>query len=162
LNSRFEHGEFRVSDSIRFADSLRFITPGGRVVYGGGGIMPDVFVPVDTSGISPYFLSVRPLIYRFALKYTEDNRESLKKYSDAYSIEKYLDGQRIFEKFTEFASANGISKDRNGLLISGKRISIELKAYIARNILDNKGFYPIWEKNDSTLKFAIDYIKKNQ
>ena len=68
LNSRYEHGEFEVSDSIHFADSLKFTTPGGKTVYGGGGIMPDVFVPVDTTGRSSYFLAVRPLIYRFALE----------------------------------------------------------------------------------------------
>lgn len=158
LNSRYERGEFEVSDSIHFTDSLRFLTPGGRIVFGGGGIMPDRFVPVDTSGVSPYFLAVRPLIYRFALKYTENNREKLQKCTDAYSMEKYLDGQAIFGQFIRFASENGIKKDNDGLLISGKRISIELKAYIARNILDNKGFYPIWEKNDSTLKYAIDFL----
>ena len=75
LNERYTHGEFEVSDSIHFSDSLKFTTPGGQIVYGGGGIMPDKFVPVDTSGVSPYFLKVRSLIYRFALKYTENNRE---------------------------------------------------------------------------------------
>ncbi len=55
LNERFTHGEFEVSDSIHFSDSLKFTTPGGKIVYGGGGIMPDKFVPVDTSGVSAIF-----------------------------------------------------------------------------------------------------------
>ena len=55
LNERYTHGEFEVSDSIHFSDSLKFTTPGGRIVYGGGGIMPDKFVPVDTSGVSTIF-----------------------------------------------------------------------------------------------------------
>jgi carboxyl-terminal processing protease len=159
LSERFNHREFEVSDSIHFSDSLKFTTPGGRTVYGGGGIMPDKFVPVDTSGVSPYFIKVRSLIYRFALKYTENNRESLKKYSEAEEMEKYLDKQNLLDQFTKYAAANGIKKDPSDLKISGNIIHIQIKAYIARNILDNKGFYPIWESIDTTLLYAIDFLK---
>jgi carboxyl-terminal processing protease len=160
LNTRYVHGEFEVPDSIHFADSLKFTTPGGRIVYGGGGIMPDKFVPVDTTGISPYFLKVRSYIYRFALKYTEGNRELLKKFTEPGEIEKFLDKQTLLDQFVKYAEANGIKSDPAELKISGKIIHTQLKAYIARNILDNKGFYPIWEKIDTTLKYAIEYLKK--
>jgi carboxyl-terminal processing protease len=160
LNDRYIHGEFEVSDSTHFSDSLRFTTPGGRTVYGGGGIMPDKFVPVDTSGVSPYFLKVRSLIYRFALKYTENNRELLKKFTESGEMEKFLDRQALLDQFVLYAAANGIKKDPAGLKISGDIIHTQIKAYIARNILDNKGFYPIWEKIDTTLKYAIDFLKK--
>ena len=160
LNTRYVHGEFEVSDSIHFSDSLKFTTPGGKTVYGGGGIMPDKFVPVDTSGVSPYFLKVRSLIYRFALKYTENNREVLKKFTEKGEFEKFLDKQTLLDKFVQYAASNGIKKDPAGLKISEKIIHIQIKAYIARNVLDNKGFYPIWEEIDTTLKYAIDFLKK--
>jgi carboxyl-terminal processing protease len=160
LNQRYAHGEFEVSDSIHFSDSLKFTTPGGHIVYGGGGIMPDKFVPVDTSGVSPYFLKVRSFIYRFALKYTENHREVLKKYTEAGEMEKFLDKQALLDQFIQFASANGVNKDPAGLKISGAIIHTQIKAYIARNILDNKGFYPIWEEIDATFKYAIDFLKK--
>lgn len=160
LHQRFDRGEFEVSDSIHFSDSLKFITPGGRVVYGGGGIMPDIFVPVDTSGVSPYFLKVRASIYRFALKYTENNRDVLKKYNEADEMEKFLDRQALLDQFVQFAEESGIRKDPEGLKISTNIIHTQLKAYIARNIIDNKGFYPIWEKIDPTLIQAIDFLKK--
>lgn len=160
LNARIEHGELEVSDSIHFSDSLKYKTPGGKTVYGGGGIMPDLFVPVDTTGRSPYFLAVRPLIYRFALKYTEDNRETLKKFTGSGEMEKYLNKQPLMSQFIDFASKNGVKKDQDGLKLSGSVINTQLKAYIARNILDNKGFYPIWKELDSTLKYAIDYLNK--
>jgi carboxyl-terminal processing protease len=160
LNVRYERGEFEVSDSIHFSDSLKFTTPGGKTVYGGGGIMPDIFVPVDTTGRSPYFLAVRPLIYRFALKYTEDNREILKKYTEVGEMEKFLNKQALLDQFVNFASNNGVKKDLEGLKVSGSVIHTQLKAYIARNILDNKGFYPIWKELDTTLKYAIDYLNK--
>ena len=160
LNQRYTHGEYEVSDSIHFSDSLKFTTPGGHIVYGGGGIMPDKFVPVDTSGVSPYFIKVRSFIYRFALKYTENNRDMLKKYLEPGEMEKYLDKQALLDQFVQFASSNGVKKDPAGLKISGAIIHTQIKAYIARNILDNKGFYPIWEEIDTTLKYAIDFLKK--
>lgn len=162
LNQRYSHGEFQVSDSIHFSDSLKFTTPGGHIVYGGGGIMPDQFVPVDTSGISPYFLKVRSLIYRFALKYTETHRDALKKYTVPGDLEKYLEKQALLDQFIQFAAANGVKKDPEGLKTSGTIIHTQLEAYIARNILDNKGFYPIWEKIDTTLKAAIDFLNKQK
>ncbi len=160
LNERYHRGEFEVPDSIHFADSLKFTTPAGRVVYGGGGIMPDKFVPVDTTGISQYFAHVRPLIYRFALKYTETNRETLKKYTESDEMEKYLDKQPLMDMFISYASDNGVKKDPEGIKTSGDIIHTQIKAYIARNILDNKGFYPMWEHIDTTLKYAIDFLNK--
>ena len=160
LNERYSRGEFEVSDSIHFSDSLRFVTPGGHIVYGGGGIMPDKFVPVDTSGVSPYFIKVKSFIYRFALKYTESNRQILKKFTESGEMEKFLDKQGLLSQFAQYSAANGIEKDPAGLKTSGDIIHTQIKAYIARNILDNKGFYPIWEEIDTTLKYAIDYLRK--
>jgi len=76
-------------------------------------------------------------------------------------MEKYLDKQTLLDQFVRFAEENGVKKDPKGLKISGDIIHIQIKAYIARNILDNKGFYPIWEDIDTTLKYAIEYLKKN-
>jgi carboxyl-terminal processing protease len=162
LNDRLAHGEFEVSDSIHFVDSLKFKTPKGRLVYGGGGIMPDKFVPADTIGVSGYFLRVRNsgMIYRFALKYTENNRDVLKKFTEAGEMVKYLDKQFLLDQFVQFAAKNGIKPDDKGLKTSGKIIQTQLKAYIARNIIDNKGFYPIWEGIDTTLKYAINFLEK--
>jgi carboxyl-terminal processing protease len=160
LAKRYHRGEFEIPDSIHFSDSLKFTTPGGRIVYGGGGIMPDKFVPVDTSGISPYFVKTRSLIYRFALNYTEGNREVLKNYTDPGAMEKYLENQPLLDQFVKYAAANKIKPDREGLKISGEIIHTQIMAYIARNILDNRGFYPIWENIDTTLKYAIDFLNK--
>jgi carboxyl-terminal processing protease len=158
LLQRSAMGDPEASDSIHYSDSLKFTTPGGRVVYGGGGIMPDEYVPVDTTGISTYFLKVRPLIYRFALKYTDTNRDKLKTFADPFEMKAYLEKQSLLTQFVRFADANGMKEDREGLKISGKIIHTQLEAYIARNILDNKGFYPIWEDIDTTLKYAITYL----
>jgi carboxyl-terminal processing protease len=159
LNTRASRHEFENSDSIHFDKLLKFSTPGGKTVYGGGGIMPDKFVPYDTTGFSPYFLKVRPLIYQFALNYADRQRESLNKFTEPKALEKYLDRQGLLNQFIDYTSRKGIKPDPSGIKISGDGIQIQLKAYIARNIMDNKGFYPIWEQLDTTLKYAIEYLK---
>jgi len=162
LNKRYDRHEFENSDSIRFPDSLKFTTPGGRTVYGGGGIMPDNFVPVDTTGITQYFIKVSPFIYPFALKYTEMHRETLMKFTEAGEMENFLDKQGLMKQFSDFAAQNKVKADPQGLKISGTIIHTQLKAYIARNILDYKGFYPIREKIDNTLLYAIDFLEKQK
>ncbi len=163
LGNRLMHGEFEEADSIRMDDSLKFKTPGGKTVYGGGGIMPDIFIPMDTSGISNYFIAIRNsgLIYRFALKYTEDNRDVLRKYKDLPSLDKWLSSQNLVSKFVRYAEQNGVPANPQQLAVSEKIIYVQLKAYIARNMLDNKGFYPLWQEIDKTLLEALKYIENN-
>jgi carboxyl-terminal processing protease len=161
FHERISRGELLSKDSIHLSNLPKFTTPGGRILYGEGGIMPDKFVPIDTTGITSYFIAARnSLIYRFALKYADENRESLKKFNESGELEKYLDKQALLDQFVHFAETNGVKKDPEGIKISGSIIQTQLKAYIARNILDNKGFYPIWEEIDTTLKYAIEYLKK--
>jgi len=163
LGNRMMHGEFEEADSIRQVDSLKFTTPGGKVVYGGGGIMPDIFIPLDTAGVTDYFLAIRNtgLIYRYAMKYTEDNRETLRKYNDLPALSKWLDDQNLLAKFVTYAGQNGVPANKRQIDISGKIIAVQLKAYIARNMLDNKGFYPIWQEIDRTLLDALSYLENN-
>lgn len=162
LLARSSRGDAQATDSIHSSDSLKFTTPGGRIVYGGGGIMPDRFVPVDTTEISEFFIRVRPLIYRFALKYTEANREVLNKFTEPVEMKKFLDRQSLLTQFIKYAQSNGLTEDREGLRISARIIHTQLEAYIARNILDNKGFYPIWEEIDTTLRYAIDFLEESR
>ena len=161
FRERFARGELLVKDSIHLNNLPKFVTPGGKVLYGEGGIMPDKFIPIDTSGISSYFVAVKnTTIYLFALEYTEDNRETLSKFTTSRDLENYLEKQDLLNKFVRFAASKGIKRDPEGIKISGPIIKTQLEAYIARNILNNKGFYPIWEKLDTTLKYAIDYLKR--
>ena len=163
LGMRYIHGEFERADSIHFPDSLRYTTKGGRTVYGGGGIMPDVFLPMDTTGLTKYFLQIRNtgLIYRYALRFTEDYRDAMKKYQDLKSLDKWLSKQDLMEKFIKYAAENGVPPVNKDIAVSKDLIYIQLKAYIARNMLDNKGFYPLWEKIDKTLLDAYNYISKD-
>ncbi len=159
LNERFMRGEHQNADSIHFDNIRKYETTGGRTVYGGGGIMPDIFVPADTTGLSMYFAKVSNsgLIYRYSLRYTEANREELSRFGKASEISNYLEKQSVLDKFIEFASENGVQPVKDDLDKSGEIIKLQIKAYIARNILDNKGFYPIWQQLDKTLQKAIEH-----
>jgi len=156
LVHRFEHGEFQSADSTEFADSLKFITKGGKVVYGGGGIMPDIFVAIDTVGITHYFqqISNRALIYTYALEYTNNHRKKLTEFTDYKQIVKFLDSKNVFKIFIAYASKKGIKPIQKDIRISKELIKTRLYAYIARNVIDNKGYYPIIRNLDATLKRA--------
>ncbi|MBN2519746.1 MAG: S41 family peptidase, partial [Bacteroidales bacterium] len=162
LSERFNHGEFVEKDSIKLNDSLKFYTPKGKIVYGGGGIMPDIFVPYDTSGQTNYYMQVlqKGLIYRFAFDYADNNREKLAKYKNYKELEKYLDKQKLLDKFIKYAEEKGINKNPNELKASKELIYTQLKASVSRNLLDNEGFYPIISKIDVTLQKAVEIIEK--
>lgn len=162
INNRYLHGEFQERDSIRLDDSLKFTTPKGRTVYGGGGIMPDHFIPMDTTGTSPYFTQVarRNLIYRFALQYSDKNRKTFNPFKTADEFVTYLKGVDIVNQFVSFAEKQGVKTDYEQLAQSRKVIETQLLAYIARNFIDDNGFYPIITNIDNTLLRAIEIINR--
>jgi len=164
LSTRYLNGEMENADSNKFNDSLKYVTNGGKTVYGGGGIMPDIFVPLDTSGVSDYFLDVRNkgLIYRFSLKYADENRNSLSNLKTADDFEKILEKQNVLRKFIDFASTEGVKEIPADIKTSSKVLKVQLFAYIARNFLDNQGFYPIIQDLDNTLLITIDTLLEKQ
>jgi len=163
IYERFQNMEQLSADSIHFIDSLKYETKGGRIVYGGGGIMPDFFVPVDTTGNSEYFTKIfrKGLIYSFAYSYADDHRDELSTLADAEEFDSYLDEKDALSEFVKYASEKGIAKDTKGLKVSGTIINTQLKAYIARNIMGEEGFYPIIKKIDKTLLRAIEISRQN-
>jgi carboxyl-terminal processing protease len=164
ISNRFRHGEFQQADSIKFADSLKFHTVGGRIVYGGGGIMPDIFIPMDTTGISPYLTKVanRNLIYRFAFEFTDKHRNEVRSIKDFESVKKFLSSFDLLKEFIAYAQKNGVQANAKQIDHSKFILETQLKAVIARNIIDNDGFYPYILEVDETLQKAIDYFSKKE
>jgi carboxyl-terminal processing protease len=163
IYSRFHSMEQLVADSVHFADSLKYETKSGRIVYGGGGIMPDFFVPIDTTGNSEYFskISRKGLIYSFAYAYADEHRKDFSGFTKAEEFDSYLDRKNMLEEFVNYASGKGIPRDNAGLKASSLIINTQLKAYIARNIIGEEGFYPIIKKIDNMLLKAIEISKKD-
>ena len=161
FHRRMNQGEMMEVDSIHFPDSLKFTTPGGRIVYGGGGIMPDHFVPYDTTGVTPALMRLTRagLVYRFALQYSDNHRESLSAFTSAFQIYDYLGTDSLLKDFLSYAKEKGINISPEELKDSKEVLLTQLKAYISRNMLDNDGFYPIIERIDTTLKEALALIE---
>lgn len=162
IAQRYRKGEFMVADSIHFIDSLKYMTPQGRVVYGGGGIMPDYFVPYDTSGITPFFLKINSagLIYRYALSYSDIHRDELLAFNKPEELADYLDSKDVLGSFKSHISSLGYNPTGFDWKESKLIIRTQLKAYIARNFLDNDGFYPIIQPIDNTLNKAIEVLRQ--
>ncbi len=163
LSNRYIRGEFSVEDSIHLNDSLRYRTPGGKTVFGGGGIMPDIFVPIDTIDVTDYLINVRNrgLLYSFALKFADDNRESLEKLQEPEDFVRYLNKRDVLSAFIKYAKSKGVEEVPDEIKISEEILKTQLYANITRNILDNKGFYPIIRRIDNTLQKAIAVLENN-
>ncbi len=164
IQNRLLNGEFTEKDSIHFSDSQKYFTQNGRIVYGGGGIMPDIFIPADTTGNSTWFsqISRTGLEYQFAFEYTDKNRKYISQYKTAAGIDQYLENQDIFKQFIGFAEKNGIRATKTAIHESGFLVRTRVKALIARNILDNDGFFPIIQNIDVTLLKAIELMKDKE
>lgn len=161
--NRSVHGEFYSADSIKMTDSLEYKTSGGRIVYGGGGIMPDIFIPLDTVGSTSYLSSLfnTGILYKFALVYSDKNHDLLDKFSDYKSLYEYLKQQPLAYELADYAAEQGIKKRPTLMSISKDLIDNQLHAYIIRNFFDYEGFYPVIMKDDGTLKKAIEVIEKD-
>jgi carboxyl-terminal processing protease len=164
LNIRFMHGEFYSADSIKMNESLEFKTSGGRTVYGGGGIMPDIFIPRDTIGITSYYVSIveTGVLYQFSLTYSDKNYDRLNSFGDYHELYEYLKQQPLIDEFADFAASKGIKKRPTLINISKKLIETQLHAFIVRNFFDYEGFYPIILKDDQTIKTAIEVISEGK
>ena len=163
LMERWEHGEFYSADSIHFADTTAYYTKSGRKMYGGGGIMPDVFVGRDTSLNTPWYNRCVNMAYtyQFAYKYTDAHRKQLSQYKDWQSMEKYLLSQNILREFVAFAKEKGIEPNEAEIQKSRPLMTRLLNAYIVRNILGDDGFFPLFERDDEITKTAVEQLTQS-
>jgi len=161
---RFLNGELQNSDSIQFTDSLKYETPGGKIVYGGGGIMPDIFIPLVTDSVHTYYnlLANKGLIFQFAFDYTDANRTELKKYNDAKDfVEGFEMSNKEYADMVKYAEEKGIEASNEEIKVSKDKIKTLFKSFVGRNILDEKGFYPIFLKIDTTFNRAVYELSSN-
>jgi carboxyl-terminal processing protease len=162
---RFTDGELESSDSIKFADSLKFKTPGGKTVYGGGGIMPDVFIPIEKDLKLKYYNEAvnKGTLYQFAFDYTDTNRKSLKRFGSFEAFDRnFKVDQFLFDAFVAYAAKNEVKGDHDLIAAARPHVESLLKAYIARNIYDEKGFYPIYLRSDKAFIAAVNILQKGK
>ena len=161
LLSRYQHGEYFSQDSIKHSGKA-YHTQNGRVVYGGGGITPDIFVPEDTLGITSYYkeAAMSGLILQFAFEYTDEKRSKLTSLGDMDEIVAYLKKQNIVEQFATYADKNGLK--RRNLMIQKSRSLLEryLTSRIIYNILDEDAWTQYLNADDPAIKTALDVFKR--
>ncbi len=164
LLTRYEHGEFFSADSIKQDETEVYHTRLGRPVYGGGGIMPDIFVPQDTTGMTSYFRMAanRGLIIRYTFDYTDQNRGTLQKYDTPEKMEAYLKGQNLLNKFAAWAEKKGL-KRRNNLMMKSRRLfEMSLYGNIIYNMLGMEAYVEYLNESDKTVLKAVEILEKGE
>ncbi len=152
---RYVNGEFLSADSISFDKTKKFTTVGGKIVYGGGGITPDIFVPIDTALYSPFIKKIVNKMNEYVLEYVDNNRPVLSKFTNISELTQHLDKKDVTSKF--FNTINDIKSSE--IKTNYKIINTYLQALIGRNILGDNAYFQIMEKSDKMLQVAINYIE---
>ena len=160
--NRYNRGEFFSADSIKQHTDLVFTTAGGRTVYGGGGIMPDVFIPSDTTHVTPYYTDVinKSLLYKYAFEYVDSNRERLSQADNYKELLSMLDSNRLINDFIAYADKNGVPARYADIKVSRAVLLRLLQAYIARDVIGDEAFYPIFMSDDKVIEEACRLIQE--
>jgi len=162
LLARYQHGEFFHADSIHFNDSLKYETLKGRIVYGGGGIMPDVFVGRDTSEYTKYLMELfnENVIREYTLNYYQENKTTLSKMSYEEYFKSFVVTDAMLKNVIELATSTGVKYNDVQYKRSKEFIKNNVKAYIARSAWGNKGFYQIYNQKDEIYIKGLSSFKE--
>lgn len=164
IYKRYEHGEFFSRDSIKQNENERYQTSLGRTVYGGGGIMPDLFVPQDTIGFTSYLSTVlsRRLTIQYTFQYTDRNRSKLSEYQSSKELVNYLRRQNLLEQFIRYADSKGVK--RRNILIHRSRKLLEKNIYgnIIYNMLGMEEYIKYFNEADETVKKGLEILKSHK
>lgn len=162
IYERYAHNEMFSADSIHFDESLRFITPAGRTVYGGGGIMPDRFIPMDTTDITRYYVEVvgRNILYRYALEYGDRHRKALNEVQTVEQLRTLLDADKgLLNDFVGYASRHGVRPAWSDIRRSRELLEAQIRAFIGRNTaLEDAGYYSEIHVVDTVVAAAIEEL----
>ena len=161
LLSRYQHGEFFSQDSIKHTGPA-YHTNNGRIVYGGGGITPDIFVPEDTTAVTSYYkeAAVSGLILQYAFQYTDNNRQTLKKFTEMQPLSEYLTGRNLVNDFANYAEKNGLRRRNNLIRKSHGLLENYINSRIIYNMLDEQAWNQYLNRNDEMIRQAREVFKK--
>lgn len=164
IRHRFEHGELTNMDSIDVPDSLKYYTPNKRIVYGGGGVMPDIFIGLDTMPNTDFMrtLSRKGLLAQYALDYTDKHRRELEKEHPTVKVFKsQFDGDPVLQEFLAFAEEKGVTPEEGELERSENLIQYQLKGLIARNLFDVGAYYEVFNDYRKDYQRALEVLENN-
>jgi carboxyl-terminal processing protease len=161
---RFQSGELLYRDSIKITDSTAYKTTGGRLVYGGGGIIPDIFVPIDTILYNDYFQSLSQFAPAFIYRHMDANFYALDNYKSAIEFaDSYIVSTKMFDEFIEYAIRKGkLTKNEKLIQLSKSQLSLSLKAQIAQQLFRIEGYYICMSKKDKDILKALEELKRSK
>jgi len=166
LRKRLENGELIHADSIHFPDSLKYYTSKNRLVYGGGGIMPDVFTPWDSTRISDYYSDLirKGVLNSFTLTYVDNNRKKIEKEYPTFKSfnAKFEVDEKFMNRFFKYAEKEGVDFDEDGYNNSETFIKHQLKALIARNFWDMNAYFEVIKEVDDGYLKAVEIINNDE
>ena len=160
---RYENGELFSADSIHLNDTLKYYTPKGKVVYGGGGIIPDVYVPLVDDSTEYYFNRIVNLgiLYQYAFDYCDSHRQELARYKTVTEFDQSFHvTDAMFNELVSRAEKKNIKGNTLEKQVARRETNILLKAYIARDLFEEEGFYPIYRPMDDMLQKAIEALNQ--
>lgn len=160
--ARYETGEMFNIDSIHFADSLKYITPGGKTVYGGGGIMPDIYVPLENDSTQYFFnkMANAGVLFQYAFDYSDSHRKDIMNYGDGMTFnEKFVFTDAMFKELMKRAEEKNIKGNKADKVKARELAEPLFKAYVARNVFGDEAFYPIYEPMDDILQKALETLR---
>ena len=162
MTKRLEHGEYFHADSIHFPDSLKYKTDGGRTVYGGGGIMPDIFIPVDTSYNSKLYTDLvrKGALNRFTTDYGLKHREEIRaQYADFEQFNKnFVVGKDLIDGLKKAAEEAKVEWNDEQFKRSEKFVLLQVKALIARNVWETQEYYRVMASEDAGIQKAMEIL----
>ena len=163
LMARYKHGEFFSQDSIKHTGPA-YHTRNGRVVYGGGGITPDIFVPEDTLGVTSYYrmASMSGLILQYAFVYTDDNRLKLNNFTEMMALAEYLDKQNLVDQFATYADKHGLQRRNLMIRKSHHLLQRYLYSRVIYNIMDEDDWIQYLNLDDKVVKKALEVFRRNE
>jgi carboxyl-terminal processing protease len=162
--NQFNNGESFYADSIKIDTTAVYTTLHGRTVYGNGGIVPDIFIPMDTFRLSSYYfhLENKNIFNKFAFEYSDKNRKELSRFKDYSSLLEYLKTQPLLVDFVRFAEENGVKKRTTQINRSAGHILLTTYACILYNFFGDDAFYPVYLSNDPMIARAVQAIRKGE
>lgn len=160
--SRFENGELYDKDSISVSDTTQFETMGGRVVYGGGGIIPDIFVPLDSTLMSETYLRLRQDIPPFVYRYVEDNQATFSEMDFNYFVNKYDVPDQLLEEYLNSLSTDEYQVSTEEWNNIKPQLARFMKARMGKHLFDDKGFFAVWNKKDEMVVEALKTLRNEQ
>jgi carboxyl-terminal processing protease len=160
---RYEHGEFFSQDSIKH-EGTPYKTRIGRIVYGGGGITPDIFVPEDTLGITTYYkeAAMSGLILQFAFTYTDDNRLKLNNFKEMMQMADYLKRQNLVEQFANYGASHGLQRRNLMIQKSRKLLDRYINSRIIYNMLNEEAWTQYLNQDDPVVKKALEVFRNGE